>query len=126
MTITNSSVNGYQGNIACNAAGTTTVNNCTLTKNYFKTSSHSFYIDNADAEVIINGGTYKHNGFDGSLAYVNKGTMTVNDGTFEAKNGGYGMAALTNGKIVINGGNFNTPCLNWGGTIEIYGSNLKK
>jgi hypothetical protein len=126
MTITDSSVNGYQGNIACNAAGTTTVNNCTLTKNYFNTSSHSFYIAHAEANVIVKGGTYTHNGMDGSLAYVIAGCITVNDGTFVAQNGGYGMAALTNGKIVINGGNFSKPCLNWGGTIEINGSNLKK
>jgi hypothetical protein len=63
---------------------------------------------------------------DGSLAYVSAGSITVNGGNFYAENGGYGMAALTNGKIVINGGDFSKPCLNWGGTIEINGSNLKK
>ncbi len=116
MTVTNTAINGYHGAVACNAAGETTVTNCTFTKNYFQTSSHVFYINHADAKVVVNGGTYSHNGFDGSLAYVNKGEITINDGTFTAKDGGYGIAALTGGKVIVNGGTL-PAFLNWGGEI---------
>ena len=68
--------------------------------------------------MIVNGGTYTHKGFDGSLAYVNKGTLTVNAGTFNVENGGYGFAALAGGKIIINGGTINANPINWGGVIE--------
>ena len=118
MTLKNTSITGYQGAIALNQAGTTTLENCTLTKEYVKTSSHVFYINHAEANVIVNGGTYTHKGFDGSLAYVNKGTLTVNAGTFNVENGGYGFAALAGGKIIINGGTINANPINWGGVIE--------
>ena len=121
MTLTNTTITGYQGCVALNAAGTTTLNNCELTKNYEKTSSHVFYVNHADAKVIVNGGTYNHNGFDGSLAYVNKGEVIINDGTFNAKDGGYGFAALTNGKVTINGGNINAGLLGWGGQFVVNG-----
>ena len=125
MTVTNSTINGYHGAIACNDAGTTTVNNCTIIKNYLNLSSHVFYINHADAKVVVNGGTYTHKGKDGSLAYVNMGEITVNDGTFNAEGGGYGIASLTNGKVTINGGTFNAGLLNWGGSIVITGGTFK-
>ena len=121
MTLKNVEITGYQGAVACNAAGTTILENCTINKEYLNTSSHVFYINHADAHVIVNGGTYVHNGMDGSLAYVNKGSITVNGGTFSTTNGGYGMAALTNGKIVINGGSFTAMPINWGGSITLNG-----
>ena len=121
MILTNAVVSGYQGCVALNAAGTTVLNNCELTKNYEETSSHVFYVNHADAKVIVNGGTYNHNGFDGSLAYVNKGEVVINDGTFNAKDGGYGFAALSNGKVTINGGNINAGLLNWGGQFIVKG-----
>ena len=62
---------------------------------------------------------------DGSLAYVNAGSITINDGVFTASNGGYGIAPLTNGKVIINGGTFNNAFLGWGGAISIYGGILK-
>ena len=119
LTLTNTTVVGYQGCIALNAAGTTIVNDCALAKEYLETSSHVFYVNNADAKVIINGGTYTHNGFDGSLVYAVEGEVVINDGTFNAKDGGYGPAVLTAGKIVINGGNINAGLLNWGGQFVI-------
>ena len=125
MTVTNSTINGYQGAIACNAAGTTTVNNCTINKEYLDTSSHVFYIDHADAKVIVNGGTYTHKGMDGSLAYVITGEITVNDGTFNTEGGGYGIAPLKNGKVTINGGTFNAGLLNWSGSIVVTGGTFK-
>ncbi|MBR6760178.1 MAG: hypothetical protein IKM03_07365 [Alistipes sp.] len=125
MTLTNAVVVGYQGCVALNAAGTTVLNNCELTKNYEKTSSHVFYVNHADAKVVVNGGTYNHNGFDGSLAYVNKGEVTINGGTFNAKDGGYGFAALSAGKVTINGGNINAGLLNWGGSIVVNGGTFK-
>ena len=125
MTVTNSTINGYQGAIAGNAAGTTTVNNCTINKEYLNTSSHVFYINHTDAKVIVNGGTYTHKGMDGSLAYVSKGEIIVNDGTFNAQDGGYGMAPLTNGRVTINGGTFNAGLLNWGGSIVVTGGTFK-
>ncbi|MBQ3249231.1 MAG: hypothetical protein IJB03_06170, partial [Alistipes sp.] len=125
MTVTNSTINGYQGAIAGNAAGTTTVNNCTINKEYLNTSSHVFYINHTDAKVIVNGGTYTHKGMDGSLAYVIKGEIIVNDGTFNAQDGGYGMAPLTNGRVTINGGTFNAGLLNWGGSIVVTGGTFK-
>ena len=125
MTVTNSTINGYHGAIACNDAGTTTVNNCTIIKNYLNLSSHVFYINHADAKVVVNGGTYTHKGKDGSLAYVNMGEITVNDGTFNAEGGGYGIASLTNGKVTIKGGTFNAGLLNWGGSIVITGGTFK-
>ena len=120
-TLTNVVISGHQGCVALNAAGTTVLNNCDVTKNYMNTSSHVFYVNHADAKVIVNGGTYSHNGFDGSLAYVNKGEVTINGGTFNAKDGGYGFAALTAGKVIINGGNINAGLLNWGGQFVVNG-----
>ena len=67
MNINNSVINGYQGAVACSAAGTTTMTNCTINKEYFGTSSHTFYINHADAHVIVNSGSYTHKGMDGSL-----------------------------------------------------------
>lgn len=121
MTLTNTTIVGYQGCVALNAAGTTVINNCELTKNYLKTSSHVFYVNHADAKVVVNGGTYNHNGFDGSLAYVNKGEITINGGTFNAKDGGYGFAALSAGKVIINGGNINPALQGWGGQFVVNG-----
>ena len=121
MTLTNATITGYQGCVALNAAGTTTLNNCELTKNYVKTSSHVFYVNHEDAKVIINGGTYNHNGFDGSLAYVNKGEVTINGGAFNAKDGGYGFAVLSAGKVTINGGNINAALQDWGGQFVVNG-----
>ena len=120
-TLTNAVISGYQGCVALNAAGTTVLNNCEVTKNYMKTSSHVFYVNHADAKVVVNGGTYNHNGFDGSLAYVNKGEVTINGGTFNAKDGGYGFAVLSAGKVIINGGNINAGLLNWGGKFVVNG-----
>ena len=121
MTLTNAVVTGYQGCVALNAAGTTVLNNCELTKNYEKTSSHVFYVNHADAKVVVNGGTYNHNGFDGSLAYVIKGEVTINGGTFNAKDGGYGFAVLSAGKVTVNDGNINAGLLNWGGKFVVNG-----
>ena len=121
MTLTNAVVVGYQGCVALNAAGTTVLNNCDLTKNYEKTSSHVFYVNHADAKVVVNGGTYNHNGFDGSLAYVIKGEVTINGGTFNAKDGGYGFAVLSAGKVTVNDGNINAGLLNWGGKFVVNG-----
>ena len=120
-TLTNAVISGHQGCVALNAAGTTVLNNCEVTKNYMKTSSHVFYVNHADAKVVVNGGTYNHNGFDGSLAYVNKGEVTINGGTFNAKDGGYGFAVLSAGKVIINGGNINAGLLNWGGKFVVNG-----
>ena len=120
-TLTNAVISGHQGCVALNAAGTTVLNNCEVTKNYMNTSSHVFYVNHADAKVVVNGGTYNHNGFDGSLAYVNKGEVTINGGTFNAKDGGYGFAALSAGKVIINGGNINAGLLNWGGKFVVKG-----
>ena len=125
MTLTDVTITGYQGAIACGEAGTTILENCTINKEYLNTSSHVFYIYHEDAHVIVNGGTYTHNGMDGSLAYVINGSITVNDGTFSASNGGYGMAPLTNGKVVINGGSFAAMPLNWGGSIILNGGAFK-
>ncbi|MBQ6612506.1 MAG: hypothetical protein IIX19_02180, partial [Alistipes sp.] len=119
--IKNATITGYQGAVACNTAGTVTLENCTINKQYLNTSSHVFYINHEEANVIVNGGTYTHNGMDGSLAYVISGTITINGGTFAASNGGYGIAALTNGNVVINGGTFNNALLDWGGSISIKG-----
>ena len=122
LTLTNTSVTGYQGCIALNAAGTTVLNDCVLTKEYLETSSHVFYVNNADAKLVINGGTYTHNGFDGSLVFAAKGEVVINDGTFNAKDGGYGPAVSTaDAKIVIKGGNINAGLLNWGGQFVING-----
>ena len=121
MTLTNTTVTGYQGCVALNAAGTTVLNNCNLTKNYEKTSSHVFFVNHADAKVTVNGGTYNHNGFDGSLAYVNEGEVTINNGTFNAKDGGYGFAVLSAGKVIVNGGNINAALQDWGGEFMING-----
>ena len=121
MTLKDATITGYQGAVACSDAGTTILENCTINKEYLNTSSHVFYINHEDAHVIVNGGTYTHNGMDGSLAYVSKGSITVNNGTFSASNGGYGMAPLTNGKVVINGGSFAAMPLNWGGSIILNG-----
>ena len=121
MTLKNVIITGYQGAIACNSAGTTTLDNCTINKEYLNTSSHVFYIDHADANVVVNSGTYTHKGMDGSLAYVIKGSITVNGGTFSASNGGYGMAALANGSITVNGGTFETKFEDWGGKITLTG-----
>ena len=123
--IKNATITGYQGAIACNTAGTVTLENCTIRKEYLDTSSHVFYINHDDAKVIVNSGTYTHYGMDGSLAYVIKGIITINGGTFEASNGGYGIAALTNGTVVINGGTFNNALLDWGGSISIKGGTYK-
>ena len=119
-TFENVLVNGYQGAIACNAAGTTTLTECTINKEYLNTSSHVFYISHVDAEVVVNSGTYTHKGMDGSLAY-NMGKITVNGGTFSASNGGYGMASLSGGSIEVNGGDFSAAFQGWGGTINITG-----
>ena len=121
MTLKNVIITGYQGAIACNSAGTTTLDNCTINKEYLNTSSHVFYIDHADANVLVNSGTYTHKGMDGSLAYVIKGSITVNGGKFSASNGGYGMAALANGSITVNGGTFETKFEDWGGKITLTG-----
>ena len=121
MTLTNTTIVGHQGCVALNAAGTTVLNNCDVTKNYMKTSSHVFYVNHADAKVIVNGGTYNHNGFDGSLAYVIAGEVTINGGTFSAQDGGYGFAALSAGKVIINGGNINAGLINWGGKFVVNG-----
>ncbi|MBQ5924305.1 MAG: hypothetical protein IIW97_03060 [Alistipes sp.] len=123
--IKNATITGYQGAIACNTAGTVTLEDCTINKEYLNTSSHVFYINHEEAKVIVNGGTYTHIGMDGSLAYVIKGLITINGGTFNASNGGYGIAALTNGNVVINGGTFNNALLNWGGSISIKGGTFK-
>jgi hypothetical protein len=120
-TLTNVVISGHQGCVALNAAGTTVLNNCDVTKNYMKTSSHVFYVNHADAKVIVNGGTYNHNGFDGSLAYVNKGEVTINGGTFNAKDGGYGFAASSTSKVTINGGNINAALQGWGGQFVVNG-----
>jgi hypothetical protein len=124
MTLKDVTIAGYQGAIACSDAGTTTLENCTINKEYLDTSSHVFYINHADANVIVNSGTYTHKGMDGSLAYVIKGSITVNGGTFSASNGGYGMAPLTGGKVFINGGSFKTGLLGWGGLISIAGGDF--
>ena len=121
MTLKNVSVTGYQGAVACSAAGTTVLENCNITKEYFSTSSHVLYVNHNDAKVTINGGTYVHKGMDGSLAYINKGSVTVNAGEFSVSGGGYGMAPLSAGSLVINGGTFNTGLLNWGGSIVLNG-----
>ena len=121
MTLKNVSVTGYQGAIACSAAGSTVLENCNITKEYFGTSSHVFYVNHNDAKVTINGGTYVHKGMDGSLAYINKGAVTVNAGEFSVSGGGYGMAPLSAGSLVVNGGTFNTGLLNWGGSIVLNG-----
>ena len=126
MTLKDATITGYQGAVACSDAGTTILENCTINKEYLNTSSHVFYINHEDAHVIVNGGTYTHNGMDGSLAYVNKGSITVNDGTFSASNGGYGMAPLTNGKVIINGGSFAAMPINWGGSIILNGGAFNK
>ena len=126
MTLKNATITGYQGAVACGDAGTTILENCTINKEYLDTSSHVFYINHKDAHVIVNGGTYTHKGMDGSLAYVNNGSITVNDGTFSASNGGYGMAPLTNGKVVINGGSFAAMPINWGGSIILNGGAFNK
>ena len=125
MTLTDVTITGYQGAVACSGAGTTTLNNSVVTKEYLNTSSHVFYINHTDANVIVNGGNYTHKGMDGSLAYVNKGSITVNDGEFSVQGGGYGIAALINGKVVVNGGTFNTGFQNWGGSISILGGTHK-
>ena len=125
MTIKNTTITGYQGVVACSAAGTTVIENCIFNKEYLNTSSHTFYINHAEANVIVNGGTYTHNGMDGSLAYVNAGTFTVNEGEFTAGNGGYGIAPLTNGTVIINGGTFNNALMNWGGNITVTGGKFK-
>lgn len=125
MTIKNTTITGYQGVVACTAAGTTVIENCIFNKEYLDTSSHTFYINHAEANVIVNGGTYTHNGMDGSLAYVNAGTFTVNEGEFTAGNGGYGIAPLTNGTVIINGGTFNNALMNWGGNITVTGGKFK-
>ncbi|MBR5787309.1 MAG: hypothetical protein IKY35_01320, partial [Muribaculaceae bacterium] len=121
MTLKNVTITGYHGAIACSNAGTTTIENCVVNKENFNTSSHVFYIDHAGANVEVNGGTYTHKGGDGSLAYVNKGSITVNDGTFSTSTGGYGMAALTNGSITVNGGTFEAGFFDWGGNITLTG-----
>ena len=121
MTLKNATITGYQGAVACGDAGTTILENCTINKEYLNTSSHVFYIYHEDAHVIVNGGTYTHNGMDGSLAYVINGSITVNDGTFSASNGGYGFAALSAGKVTINGGNINAGLLGWGGQFVVNG-----
>ena len=121
MTLKNVTITGYQGAVACNAAGTTVLENCNITKEYLDTSSHVFFVANSDAEVIINGGTYVHKGMDGSLAYISAGTVTVNNGEFSTSNGGYGMAALTAGTLVVKGGVFNNAFQNWGGSISVSG-----
>ncbi|MBQ7941420.1 MAG: hypothetical protein IJ328_03305, partial [Muribaculaceae bacterium] len=126
MELKNTTINGWQGGVSCNAAGTTTLENCNITKNYLNTSSHTFYIVHKDANVIVDGGTYTNDGMDGSLAYVSAGTFTVNDGTFTATNGGYGFAALTGGKIVVNGGVINNQFLAWGGDIKVCGGTFAK
>ena len=126
MTLKNVEITGYQGAVACNAAGTTILENCTINKEYLNTSSHVFYIAHADANVIVNSGSYTHKGMDGSLAYVYAGTITVNGGSFNAENGGYGMAALSNGKVVINGGSFTSMPINWGGSITLKGGSFAK
>ncbi|MBR4886716.1 MAG: hypothetical protein IKU16_05510 [Muribaculaceae bacterium] len=125
MTLTGVNITGYQGAVACGAAGTSTLNNCTINKEYLNTSSHVFYIYHADAKVVVNSGTYTHKGMDGSLAYVNKGEITVNGGKFSVSGGGYGIAALTNGKVTINGGEFNAGLQDWGGKIAISGGVFK-
>ena len=121
MTLKEVNITGYQGAIACSDAGTTILENCTINKDYLNTSSHVFYINHNDAHVIVDGGTYTHKGMDGSLAYVNKGSITVNNGTFTTEDGGYGIASLTNGKVVINGGSFAAMPINWGGSIILNG-----
>ena len=124
MTLKNVTITGYQGAIACGDAGTTILENCTINKEYLNTSSHVFYIYHADANVIVNSGTYTHKGMDGSLAYVSEGSITVNGGTFSASNGGYGMASLANGKVIVNGGSFETKFQGWGGLISIAGGDF--
>lgn len=126
MTLKNATITGYQGAIACGDAGTTILENCTINKEYLNTSSHVFYIYHADAHVIVNGGTYTHNGMDGSLAYVISGSITVNDGEFSTSGGGYGMAPLTGGSVVIKGGSFASNPLSWGGEISISGGVFAK
>ena len=126
MTLKNVVITGYQGAIACTAAGTTILENCTINKEYLNTSSHVFYITHAEANVIVNSGSYTHKGMDGSLAYVIAGTITVNGGTFAANGGGYGMAPLSNGKVVINGGSFTSMPINWGGSITLKGGSFAK
>ena len=121
MTLKEVNITGYQGAIACSDAGTTILENCTINKDYLNTSSHVFYINHNDAHVIVDGGTYTHKGMDGSLAYVNQGSITVNNGTFTTEDGGYGMASLTNGKVVINGGSFAAMPVKWGGSIILNG-----
>ena len=121
MTLKNATITGYQGAIACGDAGTTILENCTINKEYLNTSSHVFYIYHADAHVIVNGGTYTHNGMDGSLAYVISGSITVNDGEFSTSGGGYGMAPFKGGSVVIKGGSFASNPLSWGGEISISG-----
>lgn len=126
MTLKNATITGYQGAIACGDAGTTILENCTINKKYLNTSSHVFYIYHADAHVIVNGGTYTHEGMDGSLAYVISGSITVNDGEFSTSGGGYGMAPLTGGSVVIKGGSFASNPLSWGGEISISGGVFAK
>ncbi|MBR2026625.1 MAG: hypothetical protein IKA07_05770, partial [Alistipes sp.] len=121
MTLKNVNITGYQGAVACNAAGTTVLENCNITKEYLNTSSHVFYVTDSEAKITINGGTYVHKGMDGSLAYVIAGEVTVNGGTFSAQDGGYGFAALSAGKVIINGGNINAGLLDWGGKFVVNG-----
>ena len=121
MTLKNVNITGYQGAVACNAAGTTVLENCNITKEYLDTSSHVFYVADSEAKITINGGTYVHKGMDGSLAYIIAGTVVVNAGEFSVSGGGYGMAPLSAGSLVVNGGTFNTGLLNWGGSIVLNG-----
>lgn len=105
--------------------GKLTVTDCEVVMNGFGGSSHVFYLGEG-ADVVVNGGTYTHNGnTDGSLAYVMTGAkLTVNDGYFTASNGGYGMAAVK-GDIIINGGKFDNAPLDWGGTFTVTGGAFK-
>lgn len=126
-TLKNVTIESNHGAVAANAAGTTTLENVTVNMNGFGGSSHVFYIANADATVVVNGGTYNHNGnVDGSLAYTAAGTIVVNDGTFSASNGGYGMAASSGAKIIVNGGTFNNAFQAWGGTFAVKGGTFKQ
>ena len=124
MTIDNADITSTHG--ALSLYGDTIINNANVVMNGFGGSSHVFYIGGEGTDVVVNDGTYTHNGnVDGSLAYIMTGTtMTINGGSFYASNGGYGLATYT-GSLRVNGGYFANAFLDWGGPISIAGGTFK-
>lgn len=125
LTVESADVSSTHGAIAL--FGDTVINDATVVMNGFGGSSHVFYIGGEGTDVVINDGSYTHNGnADGSLAYIMTGaTVTVNGGTFSASNGGYGMATYT-GSLIVKGGTFANAFLDWGGPISISGGTFAK